>query len=75
MYGSVDRLRDGAFSLYAAWLCDEEAYVTELELVKFFMEEGKKMVAKYFFIGGDLIVELSLERVGEELQGLDSLDG
>ena len=43
MYGSVGRLHDGALSLHAArWVWD---YITEMELVKNDMGEGKKMGA------------------------------
>ena len=53
---------------------DEENYIAELEIVKIIMEEGQKMGAKDFFIGGDLNIELELEGGNMECHGFDSLD-
>ena len=39
MYGSVDKLHDGVFSLYAAWWYDEEDHTTDSEVVKIIMDE------------------------------------
>ena len=38
------------------------------------MNEGKKMGAVDFYIGGDINIELELEDSGEDLQGLDGID-
>ena len=49
--------------------------VRELEVVKIVTEEGNKMGATDFLVGGDLNIELELEvGCGEELQVLDSHD-
>ena len=42
--------------------CDEEDYITELEVVRIIMEEEKAMGAKDFLIGGDLNIELKTRR-------------
>ena len=45
---------------------DEEDYITELEVGKTIMEEGRAMGALDFFIGGDLNIELKLEGGSED---------
>ena len=53
---------------------DQACCITDLDLARIIMDEGKNVGAKDFFIGGDLSTEFRLEGGGEELQGLDSLD-
>ena len=53
---------------------DEEDYIATLEVVRCTMDEGKKMGAMEFFIGGDINVELKLEPDHEDFQGLDGIN-
>ena len=45
-----------------------------LEAMRRIINEGRKMGAGDFYIGGDIIIELKLETCGEDLQGLDGID-
>ena len=53
---------------------DEEDYFATLEAVRNIVDEGKKLGAVDFFIGGDFDIELKLEPGDEDLQGLDGID-
>ena len=52
---------------------DEEDYFAMHEAVRNVMDEGKKLEAVDFFIGGDINVELKLSPGDEDLQGLDGI--
>ena len=53
--------------------CDEDDYITTLELVRDIMGQGKKMGA-VDFIGGDINIEPRLSTDHEDLQGLEGID-
>ena len=53
---------------------DEEDYNEALEKVRVACIEGGKAGAVDFFLGGDLNIEFRLNKVDEDLHGLDSVD-
>ena len=53
---------------------DEEDYIEALESVRATLTGEKRAGAADFFIGGDLNIELRLDNIDNEQQGLDSTD-
>ena len=68
----------GAMTILSVYLphsgFDEDDYFATLETVRNIMDEGKKLGAVDFFIGGDINIELKLQLGDEDLQGLDGID-
>ena len=53
---------------------DEEDCIATLEAVRNNMNEGRKLGAVDFYIGGGINIELKLEDTGENIRGLDGID-
>ena len=53
---------------------DEEDCIATLEAVRNNMNEGRKLGAVVFYIGGGINIELKLEDNGENIRGLDGID-
>ena len=53
---------------------DEEDCIETLEAVRRIVNEGKKMGAEDFNIGGDINIELKMKTSGEDVQELDGVD-
>ena len=73
MHGHFRRCNDDLSVYLPHSGLDEEDHFATLEAVRNIMDEGKKLGAVDFFIGGDINIELKLEPGDEDLQGLDGI--